>query len=459
MLDHCDSDGLDQQGVGGHCQSLEPTFHEATAGPVVHHRDPIRTHLPPQVRIGPRNTFTGATVDPELRCGVETGDGSGGDEIPTSVNGTESGEVDSLEKSGGAEVALDFERRTARMRSAPLRGLFILALLYTFYVARSFLLPLCVALIGTFVLAPVVRWMRLKLRLPEGISAAGILVLIAGLIFYTALALLPPIVSWLNEAPAMIQSVREKLREPIRTVTDATRRLDAATEGEADGESTPAVVAVRQAKPGWGETLVTWVPSVLGYAVVTVIMWFFFTTYGDLFLLKVVRILPTFADKKNAVEIAHKIENQISSYLTTITAINMGLGTAIGISMALWGMPNPVLWGVMGGVLNFIPYLGALVGVTVVGLVAFTQFDAPGYALLIPVTYYLLTATEGFIVTPILLGRRLILNPVVIFLGLVFWGWMWSIFGVLLAVPILVVFKIFCDHIKPLQPVGEFLGR
>jgi predicted PurR-regulated permease PerM len=401
-------------------------------------------------------TVTGARADPELSCGVETEDGC--DEIPTSLEGKEPGTVTSIKRTREGQIALEIEPRVAGMRSAPLRGLFILALFYTFYLACSFLLPVCIALIGTFVLAPVIRWMKLKLRLPEGISAAAILILMAGLVSYTTLALLPPITNWLNEAPAMIQEVREKLREPIRTVSDATRKLEAATDGATD-DGAPVVLAVREAKPGWGESLLTWTPPMLGYAVVTVILLYFFATYGDLFLLKVVKVLPTLSDKKNAVEIAHKIENQISSYLTTVALINLGLGTAIGLAMALWGMPNPVLWGVMGGMLNFIPYLGALVGICIVGLVALTQFDAPAYAILVPMSYGLLTALEGNIVTPILLGRRLILNPVVIFLGFVFWGWIWGIFGMLLAVPILVVFKIFCDHIKPLQAVGEFIGR
>lgn len=390
---------------------------------------------------------------------MEKEDTSQGDDIPTNSTGETSESVTRLKTDSDDGPTRDLTSTTTGVRSAPLRGLFILALLYTFYLARSFLLPVFIALIGTFVLAPAVRWLRLKLRLPEGVSAAGILVLIAVAVSYTTWALLPPITSWMNEAPGMIREVREKLREPIQSVSDATRRLDAVTEDAVGSEEEPEVVKVRERKPGWGEYLVAWAPPVFGYAVVTIILVFFFTAYGDLFLLKVVKILPTFRDKKNAVEIAHKIESHISSYLTTITLINMGLGVAIGLAMAIWGMPNPVLWGVMGGVLNFVPYVGALVGLTVVGLVALTQFDSAGIALLVPLTYYILTSAEGYIVTPILLGRRLILNPVVIFLGLVFWGWMWGIFGMLLAVPLLVVFKIFCDHIKRLEPVGEFMGR
>jgi predicted PurR-regulated permease PerM len=280
-------------------------------------------------------------------------------------------------------------------------------------------------------------------------------------VVYHAAMLKEPAIDWLDRAPAVIAEIQQKLQVPLQRFTQATEQLGAVADAAENGggETGSPVLEVRERKPGWGERVITWVPVVLGTAAATLILLFFFLTYGDLFLLKVVKIMPTFSDKKNAVEIAHQIESQISSYLATITVINMGLGAAIGIAMSLWGMPNPILWGFMGGLLNFIPYLGAVIGMTVVGIVALVHFDAATYALLVPLTYYTLTATEGYFVTPILLGRRLILNPVVIFLGFLFWGWMWSIPGMLLAVPILAVFKIFCDHIKPLSPVGEFMGR
>jgi predicted PurR-regulated permease PerM len=355
--------------------------------------------------------------------------------------------------------ALDFAIAPGGGRSIALMGLFILALLHTLYFARSFLLPVFVALIGTFLLKPAIRWMRLKLRLPEGVSAACLLLFVGVVGIYQVLALREPLISWLNDAPRVITEVQAKLEEPIRAVRDATRKLEAVAEDSDKSSEDDPVVAVRETGPGLGAVVVAWVPAMFGYGVVTVILLFFLLTYGDLFLLKVVKVMPTFSDKKNAVEIAHKIEQQTSSYLATITAINIGLGVVIAITMALWGMPNPLLWGAMGGILNFVPYLGAVIGVAVVAMVALTQYESTGVALMIPATYYLLTAVEGCVVTPILLGRRLILNPVVIFLGLVFWGWLWGIPGMLLAVPLLAILKIFCDHIKPLEPVGEFLGR
>jgi predicted PurR-regulated permease PerM len=126
--------------------------------------------------------------------------------------------------------------------------------------------------------------------------------------------------------------------------------------------------------------------------------------------------------------------------------------------MHLLGLPNPMLWGVMATVLNFVPYLGAMVGIAVIAAVAALTFETPSEYFLPPLVYFLLTAIEGYFLTPIIVGRQLTLNPFVILLGLFLWGWMWGIPGAVLAVPMLASFKIVCDHIPPLTPVGEFLG-
>jgi predicted PurR-regulated permease PerM len=122
------------------------------------------------------------------------------------------------------------------------------------------------------------------------------------------------------------------------------------------------------------------------------------------------------------------------------------------------GMPNPMLWGVMATFLNFVPYLGAIAGIAVVALVALLTFDGLMPSLLPPLVYFLLTGIEGYFVTPMIVGRRLTLNPLAILVGLLFWGWLWGIPGALLAVPILASLKILCDHVDRLQPLGEMLG-
>ena len=173
---------------------------------------------------------------------------------------------------------------------------------------------------------------------------------------------------------------------------------------------------------------------------------------------KLIRVMPSLADKKRAVEIARQIETEISAYLSMITLINVLLGLAVWGLMSLIGIPNPLLWGVLATFTNYIPYLGAIVMILVLAMVGFITFDDIGQALLAPGAFIGLNILESYILTPLILGRRLTLNPVVIFLGLTFWGWLWGITGAVLAVPIMVVLKIFCDHSETLASVGEFMG-
>ncbi len=198
--------------------------------------------------------------------------------------------------------------------------------------------------------------------------------------------------------------------------------------------------------------------SFLSEAVVVIVLLYFLLASGDLFLRKLIKVLPTFKDKKRAVEIAREIESNISTYLFTVTLINAGVGVAVGVGVWLLKMPNPVLWGVLACVLTYVPYLGALVGIGILGLAALLVFDDLGHALAVPGVYLVVSFLEGNFITPLVLGRRLTLNPVVIFVGLLFGFFLWGIPGALLAVPTLAVLKIVCDHVDTLTPIGEFFG-
>ena len=175
------------------------------------------------------------------------------------------------------------------------------------------------------------------------------------------------------------------------------------------------------------------------------ILLYFLLAYDGVFLDKIIRATPRLGDKKRAVSIMRDIEAHISRYLLTITAINIGLGIAVGTTVHFLGLRNPIMWGVMVAAFNFVPYLGALTGIICMTLGAVLSFDS-------------LAIMEGNFITPFVLGRSLTLNPVVILVALAFWGWMWGISGMILAVPILATFKIFCDHIEPMAPIAEFMS-
>jgi predicted PurR-regulated permease PerM len=189
------------------------------------------------------------------------------------------------------------------------------------------------------------------------------------------------------------------------------------------------------------------------------ILLYFLLGAGDLFLQKLIKVLPNLGDKRKAVQIARETESSISTYLLTAASVNVAEGLVVAGVMYLWGMPSPALWGALVAVLEFIPYLGALAMVVILGVAALTNFDSVGHAMLVPASFLLINVVQSNLVSPVLLGHRLALNPVALFIGLAFWFWIWGISGAFIAVPLLATFKIFCDHIESLASVGEFLGE
>lgn len=342
------------------------------------------------------------------------------------------------------------------IRSLALTGLFILAAFYTLYLGSSFFLPIVLALLLSFLLSPVVRWLK-KLRIPEGLGAALVVFGLLGLLGVGIYELAGPAIEWTEKAPRDLRKLERRLREfkkPVQTMSKATEQMEKIA--QVAGRQ-PTQVAV--ASETLGQRLASQAFEFSANGLVMFILLYFLLASGDLFLRKLIKVLPSLADKKRAVEIARQIETEISAYLATITFINVLLGLAVWGIMAWIGVPNPLLWGVLATVTNYIPYLGAIVMIVVLGAVGFLTFNDPAQALLPPGVFIGLNLLESYLLTPLILGRRMTLNPVVIFLGLTFWGWIWGITGALLAVPIIVVFKIFCDHSETLAPVGEFLGN
>jgi predicted PurR-regulated permease PerM len=241
---------------------------------------------------------------------------------------------------------------------------------------------------------------------------------------------------------------------PARHLKDAEEALTQLGEGEAAGPLPPIVAQ----KETLRDVLFNETSRFLVGALTMVVLLYFMLAMGDRFLRTLVTALPDFHSKKQAVEIAHQLQRDMSHYLLTITVINVGFGAAVAGAMLVTGMPNPLLWGAMAAFLNYIPFLGHAVSAIVVAVVALLSFDSFGPALIPPAVFVVLAALEGNMITPMILARRLTLNPVAVVTALLFWGWMWGTIGLLLAVPFLVVMKITCDQIAPLKPVGEFLG-
>ena len=351
----------------------------------------------------------------------------------------------------------DLLQQPFNVRSIAISGLFVLALFYTIYFVRSLLLPLVLALLLSYLLRPIVRTLG-KMKVPPLIGAALLLLSLVGIFAYSVSLLTAPAAGWIEKAPYSLQQLQQRLtpfKKPMAQVAQAS----GAIEKLATTEPTPAKTPTVEVKPRpLTERLYAHTSELLVSALTMLILLYFLLAYDGVFLGKLIKLMPTLSDKKRAVTIAHEIESQISRYLFTITLINLGLGFAVGTAVGFLGLPNPVLWGVLVAVLNFVPYLGALTGIVCMLLAALLSFSSLGYALIFPATYLFLATLEGNFITPFVMGRSLTLNPVLVLLSLTFWGWMWGVVGVILAVPILAAFKIFCTHLKPMEPLAEFMS-
>jgi len=349
----------------------------------------------------------------------------------------------------------DLLRGPFDIKSVALTGLFVLAVFYTMYFMRALLLPLVLALLLSYLLAPLVRMFgRIRISAPFG--AAIVLLSVVGALVYGVSRLAEPAAGWLEKAPYSLRQLEQKilpLKKPMEKVAQASGEIEKLT---TPGQPQAQTVVVK--RNALAEAFLTQTPEFVASGVVMLILLYFLLAYDGVFLAKLIKVSPRLKDKKRSVSIVREIETQISRYLLTITAINIGLGVAVGTAVHLLGMRNPIMWGVLVALLNFVPYLGALTGIICMTLGAILSFDSLGYAITIPASYLILATLEGNFITPMVLGRSLTLNPVVILVALAFWGWMWGISGMILAVPILATFKILCDHIEPMSPISEFMS-
>jgi predicted PurR-regulated permease PerM len=343
------------------------------------------------------------------------------------------------------------------IRSLTLSGIFILLVLSALKIGSSFFVPVVLAFLLNFMFAPLVRSLS-QLRLPQPLGAALVFCALIGSLTYGIHKLAAPASGWMSRLPASIRQIEDKLQRiklPVQEISKASQEVDRITSLDL-GQKTQKVEVK---KSSVGAILLDQTQDFVVGAVVMLLLLFFLLASGDLFLRKLVNLLPRLRDKKCAVEISRQIEHDVSSYLFAVTALNIVFGTAVGLAMFLLGMPNPALWGVTAGFLHFIPFLGAIVGIGTVTSVALLTLDHTTTILLVPSVYFALNLLEEYLLLPFVISRRFMLNPVIIFLWLIFWGWLWGIPGALMAVPLLAILKIICDRVEPLSAIGKLVAR
>jgi predicted PurR-regulated permease PerM len=299
-----------------------------------------------------------------------------------------------------------------------------------------------------------------------------LLLAIVGGAGYAAWSLRDEAVSVLDTLPEAVQKLqraaRKELAGPgtaIERVQRAAEELERATVEPAADKPPPGVtrVQIEQPKLNIRQYLVTSLAggaAIVGSALIVLFLAYFLLASGDAFRRKWVALSgPTLARRRITVQVLDEIRDQIQRYLGVQVLTSALVGVASGLAFWAIGLENPAAWGVAAGVLNLIPYLGAIVTIAGTALVAFFQFGTIGMALAVAAISFVINSLEGYWLTPWLSGRAASMNNVVVFGGLLFWGWLWGGWGLILGLPIMMVFKAICDHVEDLKPVGEFMGE
>ncbi len=344
------------------------------------------------------------------------------------------------------------EKASAKTQWAVI-GIFLIMAFGALSVAQSVFIPIVTALMLALVFSPVRRALG-KRGIGPGLAATLIAISAVSTVAFIIYAASGTLAQRLTNAPEIMEHAEREVRQLLgafQPMVDATKKMT-----EMAGEPSTETVAIRQ--PGFIALAAQGTPEVFGQIVITLTLAFFLIASGDLFYEKLVQAMPTFKDKRRALEMAREIEGQLSNYLFTITAINAAVAVLVGLVAWSFGLPDPLLFGVAAFLLNYIPYLGPIAGFGIMFVTGLVTLDSPFAALLPTFLYWLINTAEGQIVTPVMLGRRLQMNPVVVFLSFAVWAWLWSFMGMLLATPILLSLKVVADHVHGMSGLGKFLG-
>jgi predicted PurR-regulated permease PerM len=326
------------------------------------------------------------------------------------------------------------------------------------YVGKELLLPITLALVLKLLLQPIMDFLSVRLRLPAALSAVILIICIFGAAVVVAFSISGPASGWLQKAPQVLPTLKEKLvllRQPIDYLQGTFKELEDAATSTKDA-NVPTVAVKDTAAVASRLTGITLM--VLGRIFTTMIILFFLLAAGERLLRGLIEVLPRLRDKRQAVDIAVETQRQIGGYLVTITVMNTLVGIVTGLAMWACGLGDPVLWGATAFALNYIPILGPATGVGLFFVAGMVALEWPWQALIPALLYLSIHIMEGEIITPMLLAKRFTLNPVLVIVSLFFWHTLWGVPGALLAVPLLAMFKILCDRVEALKPVGHIIG-
>lgn len=327
----------------------------------------------------------------------------------------------------------------------------------TLRLGRTLVLPVVISMLLTLTLSAPVRWLRRK-RVPARLGAALVVFGALGAGVGAATLLASPAIDWIASAPKTIKTIETKVRRvmlPFTALQRSAERMQQVTALPAS--DAPRTVQI--ATPGILGRMSVESLATIPVALSVVFLTYFLLANEALVRRKLSRLLPGRYELQRREHLLGEIEVAASHFLVTVALINIGVGAITALALWAVGVPSPLLWGGVAAMLNFVPYLGPMVTVAIIALAALASIDSTGHALLAPAAFLLVHLTESNLITPVVLGRHLPVNTVAMFLGLLFFGWMWGIPGAVLAVPLTVCVKLVCDHVPTLAHIGDLLDN
>jgi predicted PurR-regulated permease PerM len=326
----------------------------------------------------------------------------------------------------------------------------VIAVLFCLYIAQDIVLPVVLAFVLKLLLQPLVSLLE-RFRVPRAAGALFALAVLLSVFVGLGMLLSSPAAQWVSELPQTWPQLQQKfafLKYPVEHVRRTFEQMGVQPSNPTSLLSNPI---------GMLTAVFSGTGTIAVHLFETVVVLFYLLVFGEIFLRRLVEVLPTFADKRAAVVVSLRVEHDLSAYLLTVTVINAVVGCATAGVMWLCGVPGPVLWGAVAFCLNFVPILGPFCGIILFAAVGLIS-KGPAWGALLPAALYFgIHVIEGEIVTPMLVANRFTINPVAVILSLIFWYWMWGVPGAILAVPVLTIIKIVCDRLRPLRAFGHLL--
>ncbi len=355
---------------------------------------------------------------------------------------------------GNAFVAV--ERNPAVVTAACLVALSVISIGVLLYVARAYMLPIATAFVFAVILAPLcgrLEWMKI----PTSIAALLALIIASGVAYAGFSFIAAPAAHWIDDAPKTLKKAEAQIRkfqEPLKRVSSISHEVD----GLSLTPETPKNRTVVVKGPELTESLLAsaQVIAIQG-AFVLVLTYFFLTTRED-FRLKLIAFQPKLSHRVRAARAFRDVEKRVSEYITTFSLINIGVGVAVGLACWQLKLPEPAMWGGIAAILNFVPYLGPAVTVGLMALAGLATYDTLLQASFPILAYFIVNMIESNIVTPLVMSRRMTLNPLAIMLAVSFWTWIWGPVGGIVSLPLLIMLKVVCDHTPAMRPVGALIG-